>query len=340
MSSDIITNVKDEVFITMASNNGNKKNQYKRRDDNNKEIECLEFTNSLDIIIDNDRLTDKDTLDISFVDDKKKKRKTVDKIVESMEEDENYNKISKDVVSELKKKNNEVFTTFLIVLFSFILGFLVCIIWARETDVFTKTETVTKTVTKTETVVDDNYVFLGDSIFAGYDLEEYFEGMSVVNSGINGHKTTDILKNMEERIYRYNPSKVFILIGTNDLNGDISVDETIENVGKIVDGIKENRPYAEIYVQSIYPINNTDDNKIRHSVVGERNNEDIQTMNKGIEKLCKEKKVTYMNIYDLLVSEDGNLELDYTVEGLHISKDGYKIITQEIMKVLGEEEAS
>lgn len=324
----------------MASNNGNKKNQYKRRDDNNKEIECLEFTNSLDIIIDNDRLTDKDTLDISFVDDKKKKRKTVDKIVESMEEDENYNKISKDVVSELKKKNNEVFTTFLIVLFSFILGFLVCIIWARETDVFTKTETVTKTVTKTETVVDDNYVFLGDSIFAGYDLEEYFEGMSVVNSGINGHKTTDILKNMEERIYRYNPSKVFILIGTNDLNGDISVDETIENVGKIVDGIKENRPYAEIYVQSIYPINNTDDNKIRHSVVGERNNEDIQTMNKGIEKLCKEKKVTYMNIYDLLVSEDGNLELDYTVEGLHISKDGYKIITQEIMKVLGEEEAS
>ena len=44
--------------------------------------------------------------------------------------------------------------------------------------------------------------------------------MPVVNSGVSGDKTNDILDNMEERIYRYNPSKVVILVGTNDYNSN------------------------------------------------------------------------------------------------------------------------
>ena len=74
---------------------------------------------------------------------------------------------------------------------------------------------------------NDNFVFLGDSITDFYPLEEYYDNLPVVNSGVSGNKTTDILTDMKERVYKYNPTKVFLLIGTNDLNKSIM--KQIEN---------------------------------------------------------------------------------------------------------------
>ena len=67
---------------------------------------------------------------------------------------------------------------------------------------------------------NDNFLFLGDSITDYYPLEEYYDNLPVVNSGIAGNKTTDILSNMKERVYQYNPTKVFLLIGTNDIDSN------------------------------------------------------------------------------------------------------------------------
>lgn len=325
----------------MANNkNSGKRSQYRRSNSsvNNrrKETDDLEKTNSLDIVIDNERLSDKESLDVSFIDGKRKKKKPV-KIIEDIEK-EDYSKYEEELDIP-KKPRSEGLATFFIMLFSFILGFLICYIIAIRTDILGNVKVKTKTITKTEVkvVMDDNYVFLGDSIFEQYDLDKFYKDMPVVNSGISGNKTTDILNNMEERLYVYNPSKVFLMIGTNDFALNISTDDTVKNIGKIIEDIKKNRPYAEIYVQSIYPVNKSDDEKIDLDTVSDRNNEDIKSINDGIKEICKEKDVTYMNIYDLLLDEDGNLKLDYTVEGLHINDDGYEVITEEVMKVLNKE---
>ena len=37
-------------------------------------------------------------------------------------------------------------------------------------------------------------------------------------------------------------------------------------------------------------------------------------------------------MYDELVDKNGNLKLEYTKEGLHMSDDGYKIITKKLKK--------
>ena len=64
-----------------------------------------------------------------------------------------------------------------------------------------------------------NYLFLGDSITEFYHLEDYYdEKLYVVNSGISGNSTYNILDDMYNRVYKYNPTKVFLLIGTNDLS--------------------------------------------------------------------------------------------------------------------------
>ena len=60
---------------------------------------------------------------------------------------------------------------------------------------------------------------------------------------------------MDEKVYIYNPSKVFILIGTNDFDeerhGKFDEDTTIDNIKSIIEGIKENRRFAEIYIESV-----------------------------------------------------------------------------------------
>ncbi len=196
---------------------------------------------------------------------------------------------------------------------------------------------ITKTKIVEDTKVDNNYLFLGDSITEFYDLEKYYKDFPVVNSGVCGNTTEDILNNMNNRVYKYNPSKVFILIGTNDFVKDIEMDDTVENIKKIVDNIKENRPYCKIYLESILPINNTDDDKIDMSVVDtKRSNSKIMKINKKLEKLASEEDTVYIDVYNNLLDDDGNLDLDYTVEGLHLSNDGYEVVTDILKKYIEE----
>lgn len=196
-----------------------------------------------------------------------------------------------------------------------------------------KVKIVTKTKIKKETVVPENIVFLGDSITDYWDLKKYFPDNHVVNSGIAGNITDDILDDMENRAYKYNPSKLFLLIGTNDFIKDRTNKEIEDNIEKIIKEIKENRPDTKIYLESIYPINDSDDDKINMAMVNtKRKNSRIKEVNEKLKEIAKNEKVTYIDIYDKLTDDKGLLKLDYTKEGLHISDKGYEVIANEIKK--------
>lgn len=140
---------------------------------------------------------------------------------------------------------------------------------------------------------------------------------------------------MKKRVYDYNPSKVFLLIGINDLRNGKDVSEIVSNTKEIIELIKENRPYSEIYLESIYPINKTDDDKISDSVRDiEFDNEKIIEVNDLLKDLAKDEKITYVDLYNKLIDDDGNLNISYTKDGLHISSEGYECITKELMKYI------
>ena len=181
----------------------------------------------------------------------------------------------------------------------------------------------------------ENIVFFGDSITDFYDLNKYYKGYNVVNSGISGNQTISLINEIKNRVYIYNPTKVFILIGTNDLvESNRTNEEIVENIEKIVNGIKENRPKAKIYVESIYPVNNTDNKKVVHSTTKTRSNKRIKKINILIKEMCKDNNIEYINLYDELVDKDGNLNIDYTKDGLHMSEEGYEVITKKLKKYL------
>ena len=101
--------------------------------------------------------------------------------------------------------------------------------------------------------------------------------------------------------------------------------------------IKKNVPNAKIYLESIYPINDSDDDKINHNTVDERKNDDIKDINKDLKKYANDAKIKYIDLYDKLADDDGKLKIDYTKDGLHLSDKGYDEVTFYIKKILKDE---
>lgn len=231
-----------------------------------------------------------------------------------------------------KKSNNNKLVLIILIISIFFNAFFLLKINNLSLSIDDLNNTIEDKNGEMERLEDDytNYLFLGDSITDFYDLDKYYEGLPVVNSGISGNTTEDILNDMKNRVYNYNPSKVFLLIGTNDLIHDISVDDIVSNIEKIVNEINSNEPQSEIYVESVYPVNDNLD----EDMVDVRNNDDIMEINEEIKKYCDDNGYTYINMYDKLLDDDGNFNEEYTDDGLHPNSRGYEVITEEIKKYL------
>lgn len=183
----------------------------------------------------------------------------------------------------------------------------------------------------------DNFVFLGDSLTDFYPLEEFYDELPVVNSGVSGYQTTDILSRIDSMVTIYNPTKVFLLIGTNDIEAERSEDEIVENIAEIIDRIHEKRPKAKIYLESLLPVNRSEDEKINHDIVGRRTNETIQSINEKLESYAEENDIEFINLYDEFTDENGELALKYTEEGLHLSNLGYLRLTNILLPYFQDE---
>lgn len=179
----------------------------------------------------------------------------------------------------------------------------------------------------------ENIVFIGDSITEFYNMDTFYGDLPVINSGKSGNKTDDIYGGLEEKVYVYNPTKVILMIGTNDLSYR-SNEYIVNRIKQSIKEINKNRKHAKVYLESIYPVNNkTDNDVVIDWMVGTRENSRIMEINKSLKSLCVDKvvKCEYINMYDELTDEEGNLKLDYTIDGLHISPEGYEVITKKLM---------
>lgn len=298
--------------------------RYEKLKDNYDDLD-LSKTQQQQLVFDDVDLDATINLDTSFMEkkDKKKVKKIVDEVVPVPKVDDVY---------EEKNKSTLIIVLLIIACLFFIAFIAYHYLFFDHSE---KVKVVTKKEEVVEKVVDNNYLFLGDSITEQYDLKEYYEDYPVVNSGVSGDFTSSIVENMKKRVYDYNPSKVFLLIGINDLRNGKDVSEIVSNTKEIIKLIKENRPYSEIYLESIYPINKTDDDKISDSVRDiEFGNEKIIEVNDLLKVLAKDEKITYVDLYNKLVDGDGNLNISYTKDGLHISSEGYEFITKELMKYI------
>ena len=185
-----------------------------------------------------------------------------------------------------------------------------------------------------KTEKNERYLFLGDSIFEQYNVNEFFKEYDVVNSGISGVTAHETIDNLENTVYSHNPTTIFMLLGTNDLYKEYNPVETFESIKKIIEKIQQEKPEIKINVISVLPINTSDNGKINPETYRNRTNEKIDEINKYLKEYCEKINLNYINAHDILLDKDGQLKLDYTRDGLHITDLGYYHITMEILNYL------
>ena len=289
-----------------------------------KKEETKKLEDTIRIRIDDDRVNDVDSLDTSFIEGRRR-----EKVREDKKARENILKESKDY--------SGVFTVFKVIFSIVLLAGILFLgsIVIKKTNIFeTKTSSPKeeKTETKEKVKIEDNYLFIGDYYVDDMNFEDFLYPYVKVSN--KDYTTSDLLENIEDDVYMYNPSDVFIELGINDLNNGVEENEIINNLESIITGIKSNRKYAKIYIESLYPINIKEESE--RTLKEEIDNDVIKSFNKRLEKLSKSLDVNYIDMYSEL-SEDDLLKENYTDDGIHLNEDGYRRVFKVINRIVDEE---
>jgi len=172
---------------------------------------------------------------------------------------------------------------------------------------------------KKEVVLPGKIIFLGNSITEGGNWKKLLKDSTVINRGISGDNTFGMLARLDE-ITTLKPSKVFILIGTNDLSKRIPDEAIIENMFAIISRIKAGSPKTKIFVQSILPVNETIEkfpqqfNNVSHILI----------INDQLSRYAERLRYTYIDLYTKFLDDQGKLKASYTYDGLHLNAAGYQ----------------
>ena len=161
--------------------------------------------------------------------------------------------------------------------------------------------------------VDADAVFFGDSITSGGDFNALFPDRKICNLGIPG----DTLRGMADRagmIAAVKPEKVFLLGGINSLT-DNSYEASLDAYRVLLDRIGEATD-AEVGVQGILPVSAKQEKRLHVT------NATITRFNEKLREMAEEKGYQYIDLPAVFM-KDGEMNPDYTTEGIHLSGDGY-----------------
>ncbi|NEQ20768.1 MAG: G-D-S-L family lipolytic protein [Microcoleus sp. SIO2G3] len=158
-------------------------------------------------------------------------------------------------------------------------------------------------------------IFLGDSLTDLCEWAELLENDQIKNRGICGDTTEGIL-NRIDNIIEYQPKKLFILIGINDLNQGIQVLDVVKNYSLILRKIKDNLPNTKVFIQSVLPVNYQ---KFQKNGV----NDKVVELNVGLRELSKEFSYQYVDLFSAFLDINKELDSQYTIDGVHLNGQGY-----------------
>ena len=163
--------------------------------------------------------------------------------------------------------------------------------------------------------------FLGDSLTDGYDLERYYPQYVTANRGIGGETTIGLEQRMQVSVYDLQPKVAVMLIGGNNLG------TMFDNYERILQGMKENLPNTEIVLLSLTAMGRE----------WARKNEIAAYNNVKIKLLAEKYGYRYVDLFTPLFDLDANeLKPEYTVDGAHLTHEGYEVVTAQVTPVLEE----
>jgi lysophospholipase L1-like esterase len=170
-----------------------------------------------------------------------------------------------------------------------------------------------------EPVIPGRVIFLGNSITQGGDWAKLTRDSTVVNRGIGADLTFGLRTRLDD-VTRRKPSRLFVLIGINDISKDIPDAVIAAEYRALVDSVRAQSPQTKIFVQSILPLNPSVKNFPQHYDKQAR----VVAVNQLLRQMARATHVTYIDLWPVFIDRQNHLDATLTGDGLHLNQLGYE----------------
>ena len=152
---------------------------------------------------------------------------------------------------------------------------------------------------------------LGDSITEAGPWQALFPKTRIVNRGVSGYTTYDLLREMKATV-ALRPAKVFLMIGINDLLRRATVEQTFKQYTLIVDELQKNK--ITVVMQATLECS-------RPQCGGAI--ESVRSLNQKLQAFAVARNIQWLDLNPGLTNDAQGLLPKYTWDGLHLSKAAY-----------------
>ena len=182
------------------------------------------------------------------------------------------------------------------------------------------------------------FVLIGDSLTFGfgvskkdswaYKLSETLTNTKVINKGINGEITSSMLSRYHNDVISLNPSKVFIMGGTNDLLCGRSVKYIIDNIELMIKDSKDSKIIIGI---PPYLKKEMAEKLFQPSDFYSYCTNNLPVLRKELINLCNKYSLIYVDFYSLTLY---HMDSDIYLDGVHLNSLGNNLLFNELLKVM------
>jgi hypothetical protein len=199
-------------------------------------------------------------------------------------------------------------------------------------------------------------IFFGDSLTYWWPFQELFPRVPILNRGITGDTTLGLHYRMEEDVLEYEPKRVFVLIGINDIEEDGNL--VFERIKSVLAYI--NKSVCKVFASSILPLRDPDS---MNSTEGDWAKMGLYRSMPGWEQITETMKATcrrrlrcvdkilrinrrlldwtrgegigFVDYYPVLTDESGQLAEPCAMpDGNHITFEAYKRMSEVVAPLL------
>ncbi len=167
-------------------------------------------------------------------------------------------------------------------------------------------------------------ILLGDSLSLWFPNELLPTEVTWLNQGISGETSAGLLKRLS-LFDKTQPDVIFLMIGINDLIRGVEDQTILTNQELIIRNLRQVHPQATIILQSILPHGAEKATWQRRDRLLEIPNSRIQQLNQRLKVIAQAQGAIYLDLYPLFAEESGNMNMDLSTDGLHLSPKGYLV---------------
>lgn len=168
-----------------------------------------------------------------------------------------------------------------------------------------------------------NVLLIGDSLLAQENWNSLLKRNDLKNGAFGGAITQQILWNIERGQLASNPKIVVLNGGINDLLSGVPTQRVFDNYQKIIETLrKENIKIIAHLV--LYTVDN------------ELINKEVFILNYLLKEYFESQKIKFIDM-NLQLSDLGKLKSNFSIDGIHLRKEAYKIWANELSSKLPQE---